>query len=263
MVGCPRAHELRGSPSSHRHANGRGRPSPCMFVRMIVMMIVPSCVTCSCIVEMLVSACARMIVFLPRLQIEDGCSRLRRRIRNVRTSRRLHQFHRLDVQFLARRRVDPARAAGTGREQRGGREFRAAGMRSARGPRSPGSRGWRLRARCPAPPSRSRRRSRRSSRRTVCRSPASHGGRGALGGLADDRDDIAGDAEFVHRAASTNPRQLLADQHVDDPPAAEHRAHGHAPGLARMNAADDRRRPRRADARASPRARPRPRPAAR
>ena len=58
-------------------------------------------------------------------------------------------------------------------------------------------------------------------------------------------------------AASTNPRQLLADQHVDDPPAAEHGAHRHPPRLARVHAPDDRGALRRADGRASPRARPR------
>ena len=45
----------------------------------------------------------------------------------------------------------------------------------------------------------------------------------ALGGFADDLDDGAGDAELVHGRASTDPRQLLADQHVDDAPPAENR----------------------------------------
>jgi hypothetical protein len=37
---------------------------------------------------------------------------------------------------------------------------------------------------------------------------------------------------------STNPRQLLADQHVNDAPSAQHGAHGDAARLTVMDAAD-------------------------
>ena len=55
-----------------------------------------------------------------------------------------------------------------------------------------------------------------------------------LGGFRHELDDPAGNSEFVHGRPSTDPRQLLADQHVDDAPSAEHGLHGDAAGLARQ-----------------------------
>ena len=50
-----------------------------------------------------------------------------------------------------------------------------------------------------------------------------------LGRIADDGDDVLCDTEFVHELPPlADSRQLLADQHIDDPPTTEFCPHGDA-----------------------------------
>ena len=217
----------------------------CVIVRVGVPVIVRMRVITIVRMRMAMVMRMRVVVAVHR---PVGCMlrRARHRVANILRVRaaagRAHHasLHFLDLQFLAGDDAQVRAAAGAAAERPFQRHLTGAGVADRARRRLDDFQRRAFDHRVPGANIEAEAQRRRAAPRRAGRSPPARANtRASRRAFGADPHDPVGDAEFMHRGASSaDPRQLLADQHIDDAFATETGVQHHHAGRSRGHLAD-------------------------